>query len=320
MVRAQRPTVASTEGRGFYARGRRGVKGPSPPAVVRRDPVYRRAVDLRRLVALALLLPLACRRPRPPAPPVVARDVTPALSPRSVVFDAGPAVTRDAAPDVAPDVRPDATLAGTMPATEPPLPDATPMQPGCFAWSPRRSVAACLVGQSGSNLNEDTEWAVRFSGEAASSAWSLVPVTDAGWFEEPHRVAAPPEVRARLRARFAAEGFVDLESLRRIVSETPWEWAPGATVRAVHRRTFGGGANAAERATDRLELRWQPNGPRLTLTAWEDRPVGEPRLRAYAIPGGRYLLLDAVGEYADEGEYGVHSLAWLCDRESRACR
>ena len=134
------------------------------------------------------------------------------------------------------------------------------------------------------------------------------------------QVAAPPDVRARLRARFVAEGFVHLRPLRRELTDAPWEWSPGATVRAVHRRTFGGGDNAAQRGTDRIELRWQPGGPRLALTAWEDRPVSEPHLRAYAIPGGRYLLLDAVGEYGDEGEYGVHALTWLCDRESRTCQ
>ncbi len=207
-----------------------------------------------------------------------------------------------------------------MPTTEPLLPDAEPMEPGCFAWSSRRSMAACLVGQSGTNLNDDTEWSVRFSGEPASAVWSLVPVTDAGWFERPDQTQAPATVRARLRSRFVAEGFVDLRPLRQALSATAWEWAPGATVRSVHRRTFGGGDNAAERGTDRIELRWQPNGPRLVLTAWEDRPVAEPALRGYVIPGGRYLVLDAVGEYGDEGEYGVHALAWLCDRESRTCQ
>lgn len=264
-------------------------------------------VVTRRLVALASLLLLACRRPRPPAPPAVV--VAP------VAFDAGPP-----ARDASSGAPPDATLVGAMPTTEPLLPDAAPLEPGCFAWSPRRIVAACLVGQSGTNLNDDTVWSVRYSGEPASAAWSLVPVTDAGWFEQPHQLPTPPAVRARLRARFVAEGFVDLRPLRQELSDAPWEWSPGATVRAVHRRTFGGGDNAAERGTDRFELRWQPGGPRLLLTAWEDRPVSEPHLRAYAIPGGRYLLLDAVGEYGDEGEYGVHALTWLCDRESRTCR
>ena len=240
--------------------------------------------------------------------------------------DAGPAPSLDAAADVppddarAPDVAPDVTLAGTMPTTEPMIPDDAPMEPGCFAWSPGRSLPACLVGQSGSNLNADTVWEVRFGGASPNPSWSLVPVTDAGWFEDPHRAPAPPELRGRLRARFIAEGFVDLRPLRRALSAEPWEWAPGATVRAIHRDTFGGGENAAERGTDRVELRWRPGGPRLTLTAWEDRPVAEPRLRAYAIPGGRYLVIDAVGEYGDEGEYGVHALAWLCDRETRSCQ
>ena len=244
-------------------------------------------MNARLIVALAALLPLACRR----APPV--------------------------APPVAP---PDATLVGALPTTEPPLPATEPMYPGCLAWSPRRHLAACLVGQSGSNLNADTVWHVAFSGETDERAVSLVPVTDAGYFDDPHTVATPPGVRARLRARFVTDGFVDLRPLRRALSAEPFEWAPGATVRVVHRRTFGGGENAAERGTDRVELRWQPGGPPLTLTAWEDRPVAEPRIRAYVIPGGRYLVLDAVGEYGDEGESGVHSLAWRCDREARTCR
>lgn len=258
------------------------------------------------------LLAASCRRPRPPAPaaPVDARA--------PATLDAGG--PRDASRDIVPEAATDATLAGTMPTTEPRIPDDSPLEPGCFAWSARRASGACLVGQSGTNLNDDTRWAVRFPGEPDERAVSLVPVTDAGWFEEPHRVAAPAAVRDRLRARFAAEGFVDLGPLRRELGDAPFEWAPGATVRAVHRRTFGGGENAAERGTDRVELRWQPGGPRLTLTAWDDRPVAEPQLRAYVIPGGRYLLIDAVGRYGDEGEYGVHALAWLCDRESRTCR
>ena len=270
-----------------------------------------------RLVILgAALLPLACRRQPPPArpvAPVVAPVVAPAVAPT-------PPPALDAGAPAPPDAPPDATLSGTLPSTEPPLPDAAPMNPGCFAWSPGRHLAACLVGQSGSNLNDDTVWRVAFSGGPAEDGLSLVPVTDAGWFEEPHRVVTPPAVRARLRTRFAAEGFVDLSPLRRDLSAVAYEWAPGVTVRWLHRRTFRGGENAAERGTDRLEVRWQPDGPRVTLTAWEDRPVAEPLLRAYAIPGGRYLVLDAVGAYADEGTYGVHSLAWLCDRETRTCQ
>nr|MBK7065883.1 hypothetical protein [Deltaproteobacteria bacterium] len=47
------------------------------------------------------------------------------------------------------------------------------MYPGCLAWSPRRHLAACLVGQSGSNLNADTVWHVAFSGETDERAVSL---------------------------------------------------------------------------------------------------------------------------------------------------
>ena len=270
-------------------------------------------MSLRRTIATATLLSLACRHPpSPPAP-------TPSVVPRARAV-AGPVVTPVTPP---PAVDASAHDAPTAPATDPAapwVPDAAPMAPGCFAWSPERRVAACLVGQSGSNLNDDTVWRVAFSGEPAAAAISLVPSVDAGGFDEPHRVVTPPEVRARLRARLGADGFVDLAPLRRIVPASALEWAPGATVRWLHRRTFAGGDNAAERGTDRIELRWQPGGPSVTLTAWEDEPVAEPEIRAFAIPGGRYLVLDAVGPYADEGSYGVRALAWLCDREARTCR
>jgi hypothetical protein len=253
---------------------------------------------LHPALALAALLPISCRR-------------TTRAPPRPVAI---PAIDVPRAPL-------DAVLVDAMPTTEPPPPpDDAPMEPGCFAWSPRLAAAACLVGQSGSNLDADTVWELRFPGEREGAPVSLVPVTDAGWFEEPHRAATPAGVRATLRARMLAGAYVDLRPLRRELFDAPDEWAPGATVRWVHRRTSGGGENAAARGTDRVELRWQPGGPRLLLTAWEDRPVAEPQMRAYAIPGGRYLVVEAVGRYGDEGEYGVHSLAWLCDREARACR
>ena len=148
----------------------------------------------------------------------------------------------------------------------------------------------CLVGQSGSNLNDETVWRVAFSGEPERAGFSLVPVTDAGWFEEPHGVVTPPAVRARLRARFAAEGFVDLAPLRRALSAVAYEWAPGVTVRWLHRRTFRGGENAAPRGTDRIEVRWQPGGPPVTLTAWEDRPVAEPMRNCTLARPGAFQL------------------------------
>lgn len=256
---------------------------------------------------------LACRRPVPTPPHAVAAPVAaPVVAPSSAPIDAGGTARSDASVDDAP--------AAAAPATWPTLSATEPMAPGCFAWSPRLNVAACLVGQSGTNLNERTVWSVRYSGEPESSAFSLVEPTDAGSIERPDDTPTSSAVLARLRARLDADGFIDLRPLRRELTTTAFAWSPGMTVRAVHRRTFGGGDNAAERATDRIELQWQPRGPRVLLTAWEDRPVAEPQLRAYVIPGGRYLVLDAVGTYGDEGEYGVHSLAWLCDRETRTCR
>ncbi|MDO9019747.1 MAG: hypothetical protein Q8S73_44705 [Deltaproteobacteria bacterium] len=268
-------------------------------------------MDALRLCLPVLLVAsaLACRRPRSTPPrSVVVPDVAPSPAPIDV---GGPAL---------PDASVDDALAGATPATWPTLSATEPMAPGCFAWSPRLNVAACLVGQSGTNLNENTVWSVRFRGEPDSSALSLVEPTDAGFIDRPDEDPPPPAVLARLRARLDADGFIDLRPLRRELTAAAFAWSPGMTVRAVHRRTFGGGDNAAERATDRIELQWQPRGPRTLLTAWDDRPVAEPRLRAYVIPGGRYLVLDAVGTYGDEGEYGVHSLAWLCDRETRSCR
>lgn len=256
----------------------------------------------RRPFALLALtsLSLACRH-APPTAPLASRPL------------AGDAVTHAAAPL-------DAAVAPALQGAPPALSETDPWEPGCLAWSSRRGLAACLVGQSGSNLNDATSWSVRVLGEPADPALSLVPLTDAGWFEDPHRTPAPPAVVARLRARLAREGFSDLRPLRTPLGADALAWAPGATVRWVHRDTSDGGDNAAARGTDLIEVGWRPGDPALTLTAWEDRPVAEPRLRAYVIPGSRYLVLEAVGEYADEGEYGVHALAWVCDREARACR
>lgn len=268
---------------------------------------YRRAMSFRATLPLLALcgLGFACRHPRPASP----------SSARAIPSDAG-------APRIAHEVAapPEVAVAPTLQGAPPALSQTEPWEGGCIAWSPRRALAACLVGQSGWNLNDRTSWGVRVLGEPADPALSLVPVTDAGLLEDPHETPTPPAVVARLRARLASEGYVDLRPLRVALGPAALDWAPGSSVRWTHRDTFEGGDNAAARGTDLVEVRWQAGGPALTLTAWEDRPVAEPRLRAYIIPGGRHLVIEAVGVYGDEGEYGVHSLAWVCDREARVCQ
>ena len=57
----------------------------------------------------------------------------------------------------------------------------------------------------------------------------------------------------------------------------------------------------------------------MVLTTLDDRPVEDPRVAVYPIEGGRYLVVDYVGRFGDEGEYGTHARAWRCDREAHTC-
>jgi hypothetical protein len=68
-----------------------------------------------------------------------------------------------------------------------------------------------------------------------------------------------------------------------------------------------------------VTVRWDATAPPLVIAALEDRPVEDPALAVYPIEGGRFFVLEYVGRFADEGEYGTHARALRCDREARAC-
>ncbi len=205
----------------------------------------------------------------------------------------------------------DASVAPSPDASEPVLAEGATPPVGCFAWSPPRASAACAVERPGETLSE-LHLVVRFSSDPRDA------VTPLG--EGDSNDAPPPAALAALRARLAREGYVPLAALRRALpTGAEAEWAPGATARWQRRTTFAGGENAAPRYTDRVTLRWGAGARPLDVTLLEDRAVEDPSVTMYPIPDGRHLVLEVVGRFGDEGEYGLHARAWVCDREARAC-
>lgn len=250
----------------------------------------------------------ACREERAPRPP------TPAA--------ARPTAARDAAtPPPAPD-------AGTGPVTVIPVPAdmphaaptleaGHPLAPGCFGWSPSTHSAACVVGSLGRDEAPGRAWGVRFTGDAPEQSVSLAPDSVGVPHAAPRSIVPEAATLTALRARLTSESYVTLTPLRHAIdSRDALTWAPGATVRWLHAR----GATASTNATDLIEMRWGGDAGTTVLEAWVDRAVPAPALAMYLIPGGRYLVLEAVGDYGDDGGTGTIARAWTCDRETHTCQ
>lgn len=245
-----------------------------------------------------------------PSPPTV----TPRLSSPEVRE-----VSRvDAATDATPtDVTPtDATPEPTPDVPSPFFTDNAPLTPGCIAWSSRRSAAACVIESPTDDLT-NLRVVLRFTSDAPRA---VVPIVDDAAFEAEREQRPSAPAIAAARARLAREGYTPIESVRRGLAVN--EVAPlgnGVTARWQRRTTARAGANQAPRYTDRVTFRWDASATPLVVEALEDRPVEEPQIAVYAIEGGRFFVLEYVGRFADEGEYGTHGRAWQCDREARAC-
>jgi hypothetical protein len=250
------------------------------------------------MVASLLTTALVGCHPTPPtaAPRVeapVARDVAPA-----------PDAAVDAAPPPAPDV------------ASPFFAGESPLSPGCFAWSTTLASAACVIESPTDDLPH-LRAVLRFTSDGPGAVTALV---DAAAFEAERAMRPSAEGLAAARARLAREGYAPIEALRQTLpANVAVAWAPGATARWQRRTTARGGPNQAPRYTDRVTLRWDATSAPVVLTTLEERPVEDPRVAVYPVEGGRYLVVDYVGRFADEGEYGTHARAWRCDREAHAC-
>jgi hypothetical protein len=158
---------------------------------------------------------------------------------------------------------------------------------------------------------------LRFTSDGPGAVSAIV---DDAAFEAERAMNPSPAAVAAAQARLAREGYRPIEAIRQTLpSNVAVAWAPGATARWQRRTTARGRANQAPRYTDRVTLRWDATSAPVVLTALEERPVEDPRVAVYPVEGGRYLVVDYVGRFADEGEYGTHARAWRCDREARAC-
>ncbi|MFO0648576.1 MAG: hypothetical protein U0326_20210 [Polyangiales bacterium] len=246
-----------------------------------------------------------------PTPPVGAPRVEASTS-RDVAAIEAP--LPDAALDAMPPREP-ASDAATD-AASPFFAEGAPLRPGCFAWSPGIASAACVIESATDDLT-NLRVVLRFTSDAPGA---VTPIIDAEAFAAGREMRPSAQQLADARARLARDGYAPIDGLRQTLRVNGVvTWAPGATASWQRRTSARGRANQATRFTDRVTIRWDPTSPPLVLTALEDRPVEAPTVAVYPIDGGRYLLLEYVGRFADEGEYGTHARAWRCDRVARAC-
>jgi hypothetical protein len=192
----------------------------------------------------------------------------------------------------------------------------------CFAWSARLHTAACMTGSwgQGSELFDQRQLVVLMDGTATTHEIDLVDDHDAGVEEATDATPFPPRARTELTAAMRAGGYVSITSLRHQVLPNESMDFGRAAVRWRRRRTFAGGDNAAERYSDRFEIRFSPDDTFTTLGSTDDLPVEDTTLDVYAIPSTPYLLISAHESHGDEGEYGTVVRAWFCDRDAHACQ
>lgn len=208
---------------------------------------------------------------------------------------------------------------GASAVAEAPTSSITPgaaLRLGCFAWSARLSSAACVVESPADDL-ANLRVVVRFTADAPG-VW--LPIVDDAAFDDSRAFVASGERAVAVNARLAREGYVSIAARERTLSSGAEDvWEPDGLVRWERRSTSEGGDNQAPRFADRVTLRWDARSPPLAVTLLDDRPFESPRVSMYPMSDGRTLLLELVGRFADEGEYGTHARAWRCDRVSRSC-
>ncbi len=187
---------------------------------------------------------------------------------------------------------------------------------GCFAWSARLSSAACVVESPTDDL-VNLRVVVRFTGDASGV---VAPIVDDAAFEESRAFVASRERAVAVNGRLARDGYASIVALQRdLSSESDDLWEPDTRVQWERRTVSEGGDNHAARFTDRVTVRWDVRAQPMVVTLLDERPVESPRVSTYAMSDGRTMLLELVGRFADEGEYGTHARAWRCDRSTRAC-
>ena len=223
-----------------------------------------------------------------------------------------------------PTVRVERMIPATLPTRPYMIPASGIIAPGCFAWSQRQHTAACIRGDIGTHSDQDpTRWDAVFPGSDAGDEASQIDLLDHRDADMPVLPSEAPltSTAARaVRSALASGSFVDLEPLEiALAPGIPAELRSGIGVRWMRRRTFAGGDNAAERFTDRLEVRWSAREAWTAVETFTDEPVFEPDFRAYFIPGDRYLVLSAVRHHGDEGITATHAYAWQCEATTRAC-
>ncbi len=98
-------------------------------------------------------------------------------------------------------------------------------------------------------------------------------------------------------------------------------WVDGAAVRWTRRRTHAAADNAAERFSDRFEIRWARGAAFEPIdVSSEDQATAGADFVLYRVPGGRHVVIEQNWIYADEGVSGHATIVFVCDRTTRTCQ
>lgn len=183
---------------------------------------------------------------------------------------------------------------------------------GCLAWS--GDGVACMVGAFVGA--EPDPWGVHLltegaAGFVAMEAVSGEPSPQPGVFE-PTRASW-----GALRARLDASGYAPIGARVRHLDEgfQTLDVSLGAELRRETRSA--GGPNAAPRYSDAVVL--SRASRRVSLGLFDERPIAHPEVSAALTADGARCAIWAVGEVADEGEYGRESVAWWCETATLRC-
>ena len=226
---------------------------------------------------------------------------------------------------------PPATAQPSAPPHTVTLAPNAPLAWGCFAWSEARHAVACVTGYYGENTPDTAEppvprrYVVQFLGDSSAQPIPLLDAaTAASDSGDPSTSALPlsAATRAALQAALDAGGYERLsgdgEAIRPGVAR---EWGDGAAVRWTNRQTASPAEQGAERFSDRVGVRFGRDDAFTPLgRVSENQPAGDSGFVVYAIPGERFLVLEQRWRYADEGEFGGTTVAFLCDRVERRCQ
>jgi hypothetical protein len=128
-----------------------------------------------------------------------------------------------------------------------------------------------------------------------------------GSFDDPRSTPLREPDRAALVAYIEKNDVVPLAPLMATLPE----------LTVASRETSPGGDNMAPRYTHTTSLHL---GTPHVLDTLDNVAVRSPDVTAYAIPGGRFVVVNRTAAHADEGIYGTDVTAWRCDREHDDCR